>query len=84
MDTSTDKNEDDDNDDSTMNYHQGRFFGAMHILALEILCHALDTKMYYSQHPTEMNHGVDIDLSTTFWNHALRAMMYNIHSISHH
>jgi hypothetical protein len=81
--------DEDDSGDRTFDYEQGTFFGGMHILALKVISHALETKAFMEgkQAPARLLSNDDgsneidnapITLSTPFWNHALQAMMYNI------
>ncbi|KAL3924182.1 MAG: hypothetical protein SGILL_001202 [Bacillariaceae sp.] len=70
--------EDDRNE--TMDYARGAFFGEMHILALKALSNALDTVLYFRKYSGESGLATPtMDLSVPFWNHALQAMVYNIH-----
>jgi hypothetical protein len=72
-----------DDRDETMNYARGRFFGAMHILALKVVTNALDTAVYCGKtQGLEKFDVIRVDLATPFWNHVLPAMLYNMH-ISH-
>jgi hypothetical protein len=84
------KNNDDDDaitltdHDTTLDYARGGFFGAMHILALKVLANALDTVAYHHRvnirgaNGSSFN-GVRLNLSSPLWNHALQAMLYNMH-----
>mmetsp|Transcript_9629 Transcript_9629/g.17550 ORF Transcript_9629/g.17550 Transcript_9629/m.17550 type:complete len:509 (+) Transcript_9629:187-1713(+) len=69
----------DEGEDETMNYSQGRFFGVMHVLALQVVSHALDTYAYLRDTGAATVSFDAIDLSTPFWNHLLNATVYNMH-----
>lgn len=70
----------------TLDYAQGSYFGGMHILALKVVSHALETKVLVERKTAAglPSNGIDVEstsitLFTPFWNHALQAMIYNTH-----
>jgi len=51
------------------NYEQGEFFGAMHFLALKVVCQAVESVAAKSE---------STDFTTPFWKTVLRALCYNL------
>ncbi|KAG7366550.1 hypothetical protein IV203_029220 [Nitzschia inconspicua] len=69
-----------DDHDGTLDYQRGRYFGDMHILALKTISNALDTAVYCNKDKREDNFDVgSLNLASPFWNHALQAMLYDMH-----
>jgi len=54
---------------ATMDYEQGSFFGSMHLLALKVMSNALESSSAV---------GVSVDLSSVFWQTAVKALYYNL------
>lgn len=70
--------------DRTIDYEQGKFFGAMHILALKALSRALDTWVLMvdgnesADSANAATHSSSLDLSSPFWKDVVYALLYNI------
>jgi hypothetical protein len=72
---SDDRDYDDEDNTSMMDYEQGPFFGGLHVLALHVLSNALETTMT----TTSPGNTSTFDLSSnTFWQTVLGALYYNL------
>ena len=61
-------------DDDLMDYEQGPFFGSLHLLALKVLVHALESAVHKK---------APIDMNQPFWTSSLQALVYNLSVASH-
>jgi hypothetical protein len=64
---------DDSNGYAILEYEQGQFFGCLHLLALKVLSHALESAAWKHQ-----SSRISVDLSSLFWGTVLQALYCNL------
>jgi hypothetical protein len=74
---------DSEEDDKTLAYEQGNYFGAMHILSLRVLSHSLESIVWQKEKGSASLSLAPFDLTSMFWNTVLQALYYNLEVAAH-